>query len=125
MAAKTPSTKLRTGFTVTHGSIRIKVKLLPTVADVHRSHQTGCKRAIGETVYAYFVPSAQAARHVGTIVLPMQGNLNEWIPHEVTHAVIHALNGVLRHDDEDCATAIGCISARIFKRVNQTRAEAV
>ena len=108
-------------FTVCHGSIRIKVKLLPTVADVHRAHQHGCKRDMsGRTVYAFFLPAQRAARHVGMIVLPLNGKLEELIPHEVAHAVIHAQNGVLSHDDEACCTAIGRISARIFKHIEKS-----
>lgn len=105
-------------FTVSHGSIRIKVKLLPTVADVHREHQTVARRCHdGKTVFAFFLPAQRASRYAGTVVLPLEGRLREFIPHEVTHAVIHALNGVLSHDDEACCTAIGRISARIFKHI--------
>ena len=107
-------------FTVSHGSIRIKVKLLPTVSDVHREHQAVARRCRdGKTVYAFFLPAQRAARHVGTIVLPLQGKLREYVPHEVAHAVIHALNGVLSQDDEACCTAVGRISARIFRRIEQ------
>ncbi len=105
-------------FTVSHGGIRIKVRLLPTVDDVHREHQAVARRCHdGKTVCAFFLPAQRAARHVGTVVLPLQGKLRKYIPHEVTHAVIHALNGVLSHDDEACCTAIGRISASIFKRI--------
>lgn len=103
-------------FTVTHGKIRLKVKLLPTVADVHQEHQTVARRCYdGNTVYAFFLPAQRTARHIGTVVFPLNGKLKELIPHEVAHAVIHAQNGVLSHDDEACCTAIGRISARIFK----------
>ena len=109
-----------TTFTVSHGKIRIKVRLLPTVADVHREHQAVARRCHdGKTVCAFFLPTLRATRYVGTIVLPLQGKLREYVPHEVTHAVIHALNGVLSHDDEACCTAIGRISARIFKHLDQ------
>jgi len=112
MAAKT--------FTVSHGSIRIKVRLLPTVADVHREHQAVARRCHdGNTICAFFLPAQRAARHIGTIVLPLQGKLHEYVPHEVSHAVIHAQNGVLSHDDEACCTAIGRISARIFTHIEQ------
>lgn len=107
-------------FTVSHGSIRVKVKLLPTVADVHRKHQAVARRCNdGKTVCAFFLPAQRAGRYVGTIVLPLQGKLHELVPHEVTHAVISSLNGVLSHDDEACCTAVGRISARIFKHIGQ------
>ena len=107
-------------FTVSHGTIRIKVKLLPTIADVHREHQAVARRCYdGKTVCAFFLPAQRATRHVGTIVLPLAGKLREYVPHEVTHAVIHSLNGVLSHDDETCCTAVGRISARIFKHIDQ------
>lgn len=107
-------------FTVSHGSIHLKVKLLPTVADVHREHQARCLRCNdGNTVCAFFLPAQRVGRYVGTIVLPLQGKLHELVPHEVTHAVIHFLNGVLSQDDEACCTAVGRISARIFKHIEQ------
>lgn len=110
-------------FTVKHGRIRITVKLLPTVDDVHRAYTGGSKvprRAKSNVVHGYF--HADTPRdHVGTIVLPMQGtNLLEIVPHETSHAVIHHFNGVLSHDDEACSTAIGCISASIFKHLKKT-----
>ena len=107
-------------FTASHGGIHIRVKLLPTIADVHRAHQSVAKRhREGNIVAAFFLPAQRAARHVGTVFLPLQGKLQEYVPHEVTHAVIHALNGVLSHDDEACCTAVGRISARIFRRIEQ------
>lgn len=110
-------------FTITHGSIRIRVKLLPTVADVHREHQAVARRCYdGKTVCAFFLPAQRASRYAGTIVLPLAGKLRELVPHEVTHAVIHALNGVLSHDDEACCTAVGRITARIFRHIDQVGA---
>lgn len=111
-------------FTVSHGSIRLKVTLRETVQDVHRAYlacNNGVRPHRGEIVYAFFSPTQSVtAKHIGGIVLPMYGgNLNELIPHEVTHAVIHAHGGVLPHDDEDTATAIGSLCARIFKRIKQ------
>lgn len=120
MAAKT--------FTVSHGSIRIKVKLLPSVDDVHRAYTGGTSvpRRSGARIVHGFFNANTPVKHVGTIVLPERGgNLNELVPHETTHAVIHHFNGVLSHADEDCATAVGIISSRIFKRLNQIKAEAV
>jgi hypothetical protein len=108
-------------FTVSSGGIRIRVRLLPTIADVHREHQATARRCVdGNQVHAFFLPKPCATRYIGTIALPLAGGkLREYVPHEVTHAVIHALNGVLSHDDEACCTAIGRITALIFKRIEQ------
>lgn len=109
-------------FTVRYGAIRVKVKLLPTVDDVHRSYTGGSNvpRRSGANVVHGFFATGVPADYAGTIVLPMQGaNLLEIVPHEVAHAVIHHLNGVLSHDDEPCSTAIGCISAGIFKQLRK------
>jgi hypothetical protein len=107
-------------FTVSHANIRVKVRLLPTVMDVHREHQARCLRCRdGNNICAFFLPAQRVGRYVGTIVLPLAGKLHELVPHEVTHAVIHSLNGVLSHDDEACCTAVGRISARIFNHIGQ------
>ncbi|MEW5905130.1 MAG: hypothetical protein AB1722_12405 [Pseudomonadota bacterium] len=113
---------MATTFTVQHRGIRIKVKLLPTVDDVHRAYTGGSKvprRGNANVVHGFFEASC-GDKYVGTIVMPMQGsNLLEIVPHETAHAVIHHLNGVLSHDDEPCSTAIGCISARIFAQLRK------
>lgn len=111
-------------FTVRHGRIRIKVTLRETVRDVHRAwlaFNGGTRRRDGKTVHAFFWPTLSArAKHVGGIVLPLSGgNLAELVPHEVAHAVIHAQGGVLPHDDEAAATAIGALSARIFRKIGK------
>jgi len=114
MAAKT--------FTVSHHGIRIKVRVLPPVRDVHRAF--GDKRDLrpmrGGLVNAYFDPMQSAkAKHVGTIVLPLDGKLQELIPHEVTHAVLHKARAVAAVDDEGFATAVGLLSARIHRHIEQ------
>lgn len=105
-------------FTVNYGGIRIKVKVLPTVADVHREHQDVARRCRpGSVVMAFFLPAQRAARHVGTIVLPLDKRLPEFIPHEVTHAVLHKMGGVLSADDEKFATAVGRLTASIHRKI--------
>lgn len=116
MAAKPKARALAT-FTVRHGTLRLKVRVLPTTRDVHREYIKGGKqRANGKHVHAFFQPTA-TANHIGTVVLPSNGRLAELIPHEVAHAVIHALGGVLSHDDEACCTAVGVLSARITRKI--------
>jgi hypothetical protein len=108
-------------FTVTHGNIRIKVRVLPTVRDVHREFVVGYARPrAGKIVHAFFAPTTHpSAKHLGTIVLPTNGRLAELIPHEVTHAVMHKLGGVHCTDDEALATAVGVLSARIARKIEQ------
>lgn len=111
-------------FTVKHGSIRIRVTLRETVRDVHeayRANKNGMQLRRGEKVQAFFAPTqSTTAKHIGRIVLPFAGgDLRELVPHEVTHAVICSHGGVLPHDDEAAATAIGIISARIFRHIEK------
>jgi len=108
-------------FTVAHGRIRLKIRLLPTVADVHREFvsTTGVRMRKGNVVNAFFVPAGAKAKHTGSIVLPLNGRLAELIPHEVTHAVLDKMGGVLCSDDEACATAIGMLSARIVRKIGR------
>lgn len=107
-------------FHVTHKRLRLQVRLLPSVADVHRTYtadKRGTPLGKGAVVHGYFEAGEQ---DYGTIVLPMAGSdLHEIVPHEVAHAVIHHLNGVLSHDDEPCSTAIGCLCTRIFARLKK------
>lgn len=107
-------------FTVSHGSIRIKVKLLPTVRDVHTAYQSlpGGRARPGKTVHAFFRQTV-SGKHVGTCYFPERGRHFELVPHEVSHAVILAQGGVLPRDDEAHCTAVGILCARIFRRIEQ------
>lgn len=114
---------LSTTFTVRGGGIALKVTLRETVEDVHRAYKAcscpGTRYSNGQRVHAFFAPTASpTAKHAGIVVLPQRGGrLYELVPHEVTHAVIHAHCGVLPHEDEACATAVGVLCARIFRRL--------
>lgn len=108
-------------FCVSFAGIRLKVRLLPTVGDVHREFTSGLsrRRATGR-VHAFFSPNHAANRKfLGTIVLPSNGRLAELIPHEVTHAVMDKLGGVHCTEDEQLATAVGVLSARIARKIGQ------
>ncbi|SAI74594.1 Uncharacterised protein [Bordetella ansorpii] len=110
-------TRTRFAFTVAHAGISLRVRLLPGVADVDREYRAGRRRRDRQTVHGYFQPSASAtARHQGVIVLGMDSNLDEIVPHEVVHAVVHCLRGVSATHDEGAATAVGVLSAQIFSR---------
>ena len=117
-----PKARALATFTVRHGTLCLKVRVLPSIRDVHLEYIKGGKqRANGKTIHAFFEPTTHPiAKHVGTVVLPLNGRLEELIPHEVTHAVIHALGGVLSHDDEACCTAVGVLSARIARKVGSS-----
>jgi hypothetical protein len=107
-------------FTVAFAGIRLKVRLLSTIAEVHREYRGAIKTRIrdGKIVHAFFQPTTSpAAQYIGTIVLPVDGRLDELIPHEVTHACLHKFVGVHRTDDEMLATAVGILSARIRRRI--------
>ncbi len=115
-------------FSVSHRGIKLKIKLLPTIDDVHMAYQSRPHKmptSVGMVVHAYFEPAAtEAAQAAGTICLPMAGgNLYELIPHEVVHAVMHKVRVCCACDDEGFATAIGMLTERIFARL--TRMEVV
>lgn len=107
-------------FTISYGGIRIKVRLLPTVRDVHRAYQAlpGGRARPGKAIHAFF-RETRTGKLTGTIFLPQDGRLHELVPHEVSHAVIQAQGGVLPRDDEAHCTAVGVLCARIFRRVEQ------
>ncbi len=108
-------------FTVSYGGIRIKVRILSTVKEVHREHQcTARQYRGGDTVHAFFLPNfSPSAKHAGSIVLPLNGHLKELVPHEVAHAVVWATGGVLARDDEDFCNTLGIFCARIFRSIEQ------
>lgn len=112
MAAKT--------FTVSHRGIHIRVKLLPSIKEVHRAYQAapGGRARPGKVVHAFF-HEALTGKHIGTCYFPENGNLVELVPHEVSHALIRAYGGVLPRDDEDYCTSVGVICARIQSRIRQ------
>lgn len=102
-------------FTVAYGRLRLRVRLLPTIADVDAEYRSGQRRRNGEIVHAFFAPANSAtAAHIGTIVLPANGRLAELVPHESTHAAMHRIGGVHCTADERLATTVGLLSARIF-----------
>jgi len=108
-------------FTVSYNGIRIKVRVLPSTRDVQREFSKGYRqRANGKHIHAFFAPALAAnAKHLGTIVLPTNSSLEELIPHEVTHAVMHKMGGVHCSDDEALATAIGILSGRIARKISR------
>lgn len=111
-------------FTVSHGRIRIKVRVLPTVRDVHREYRAGYTwRRTGMVVNAFFAPTNHPrARYAGTIVLPADGRLAELIPHEVVHAVMSRTGFAHHTEDEALATAVGVLSARITRKIGSLHA---
>lgn len=111
-------------FNVRHDSILIKVTLLETVRAVQMAYQAFHNGAHTQNSAFFYPTLSVSARHIGGIVLPLNGgNLNELVPREVAHAVIHAIirtrRCVLAHDKETTAAAIERISARIIRRVKK------
>lgn len=105
-------------FIVRYRGIRIKVRVLPTVADVHREYTDGKRLRNGMQVRGFFQPTTcPNAGHIGTIVVSVSGKLAEDIPHEVTHAVLHKMRVVASGDDEPFAYAVGILSARIARKI--------
>lgn len=105
-------------FTVAYRGIRLKVRVLPSAADVHHEYTDGKRLRSGLQVRGFFQPtSSPKAQHTGTIVLPVSGQLEEYIPHEVTHAVLHKMRLVSSSDDESMAYAVGVLSARISRKI--------
>lgn len=105
-------------FHVAAADMRLRVRVLPNVADVDAEYRQGRRRSDRTVIHGYFQPAAPGARVVGTVAVPLAGtNLREIVPHEVSHAVIHHLQGVSARDDESAATAIGLLCAAIFSRL--------
>lgn len=106
-------------FTCCYGGIRIKVRVLPTIEDVHREYTKGKRMRNGKTVHAFFAPMySQSAKYTGTMVLPMNGRLEELIPHETVHAVMGTMGAVHCSEDENLSTAVGILSARISRKLS-------
>ena len=103
-------------FTVGLRGLKLRVRVLPTVADVDaecRRHEGRRQRGTPKA-RAFFAPSIRLCSVAGTIVLPADGRLDELVPHEVVHAVMYRIGGVHCSDDERLATDVGLLSAKIF-----------
>lgn len=103
-------------FIVSLRGLALRVRVLPTAADVDVEcrQREGRRRRGTPKARAYFAPAARLCGVVGTIVLPADGRLDELVPHEVVHAVLHRTGSVSRDRDESFATDVGLLSAKIF-----------
>lgn len=100
--------------------IRVRVRLLATMHEVDAAFRgTSRPRRDGLCVPAFFDPAGPGAASAGTIVLAADSGHDDLVPHEVTHAVVHACKGVHVDDDERAATAIGLLTARIHARLRK------
>lgn len=105
-------------FTVEARGIRVRVRVLPSIDDVAEAYHGGARRSERCRVHAFF-QSACRAPLVGTITLPADGRLDELVPHEVVHAVLHQLGDVRAADDEEFALSVGLLSAKIFLHLHR------
>jgi len=106
-------------FFVRHNNIRIKVRVLPHILDVHKEF-TGGKRVKNkdDLVAAFFQACVNPlAKYLGTIVLAGSDVLEEIVPHEVFHAVMYHFKTVVREDDEPAAYAIGILTSKILRQL--------
>ncbi len=102
--------------------IRVRVRVLPTIADVDALREAPALPSWAGGCRAFFAPrhaAPHAAGTIGTIVLPGDGALLELVPHEVTHAVMHDLRAACHSNDEELATTVGLLSAAIFKALER------
>lgn len=108
-------------FTVAALGIRVRVRILPTTRDVDSAYRESSRpRRDGLCTPAFFQHAGLGAKTAGTIVLSANGALDDLVPHEVTHAVVHACKGIHMDDDERAATAIGLLTARIHARIRKS-----
>ncbi len=108
-------------FTVALRGLKLRVRILPTEADVDAEcHRCEGRRQRGTPkARAFFAPAARLCGVAGTIVLPADGQLTELVPHEVVHAVMYRLGGVHCSDDERLATDVGLLTERIFRQLER------
>lgn len=106
-------------FEVRHGRIRIKVRVLPTARDVDREYARtpGARGRSGYETRGFTLPQTFEGSRF-TITLAASGsNLDDDIPHEVSHAVLWSQRVVSREEDEAFATAVGRLCARIRRQI--------
>lgn len=112
-------------FTVSYAGIRLKVRVLPTVRDVHKEYESNYTdgkaiRRSGNNVDGFFAPTVRRdARFFGTVVLPLNGCLPELIPHEVGHVVRRKMGVIDSSNEERFCMAIGILSSRIARKIKR------
>lgn len=107
-------------FMVEARGLRLRVRVLPRIEDVDAAYRNGARRRNRGRVHAFFL-AARRAPLVGTIILPADGRLDELVPHETVHAVLHASGNVHAADDEEFALSVGLLSAKIFLGLHRRR----
>ena len=107
-------------FKVSYGIVRVTVYLLNSVHDVHMEYYSGSRCRNGQKVNAFFMGTvSESSKRTGSIVLARNSLLEECVPHEVAHAVLHKLVEVSRMDDEYMAKAIGILTSRITRMLRK------
>lgn len=116
-------------FFVSHGIHKLRVIVFQTVKDVHREYKRTMPDAWhisreGKKVHGFFYPAARLTKgHAGTIVLPLIGRLEEFVPHEVFHAVFAFYEERMLFFEEDVAASVGIFSAKILEKIKAYRNE--
>ncbi|GAB2182645.1 hypothetical protein DLREEDagrD3_28680 [Denitratisoma sp. agr-D3] len=117
-------TRARHVFTVSHGRMALIVRVMATVQEVDAEYRGGRRRREKNQAHAFFLPAPDSASHTGTIVLAINSELLELVPHEVAHASQHHLGGAVSNGcEERHAIAIGLLSARIFSQLRMRGVE--
>lgn len=109
-------------FTVSHETIRLRVKVYSHAKDIYALLNNGAKwrASYAELPHGAFIASrSSAARFIGTILLSGNQDLNDDVPHEVAHAVVHFYGGISATTDEPAAYAIGRLTSKILKKVRR------
>lgn len=107
-------------FTVSRRAAWVRVRVLPTIADVDRACRGGKPRREKKLVHG-FTENAVGAKVV-RVTLPLEG----WTPGLVAHEVVHVVESFgLRDlaDDEPMATLVGELTDSICTRMRKLEAK--
>ena len=105
-------------FVVSYRGVRLRIRAVPHSKDVY-TELTGAKwRKRADLPRGFFLPyTAANAKCLGLIVLAANEDLEEIIPHEVTHAVLYKMKQVHTDDDENFALTVGILSKKIHDKL--------
>jgi hypothetical protein len=114
--------KAKMVFYVGYKGLTYRVRLMENIEAVSREYKATHHDPAARNMHvcAFFSPSVRKCSHViGTLVFPLTGQLEELIPHEVFHGVLHHFRSVHRFEDEPFAEILGKLSAKIYKKIRK------